>query len=249
MNDNPSGELGPIPQAILLKAIQDFQSPSDVKLPETVIEAELNFTDAEQRLRKLRQEIRPRSDATAKRQARRKELEQKAEDELTLKGEISSGVSGELDALDRSDKQAGLQRSDDEAALEAAVQNLALQREFHQNALRRYFLNDVDGPVQKAISELEEILEFLPYTFVNLIRLYDYARTELGWDPHHQPLPSWYGPAGVLLDSLQHMRWPEWPAQVRPSWAPRHGKAPTAEDILKNFNQMISDATTKKEAA
>lgn len=248
MKKNSPVNLGPVPQAILLKAIEDFKLPIVDELPATIVEAELNVVEAEQRLTALKAEIAPREEAAAKRQARRNALEQKAQGELEQNGEISSATSVELDALDKSDKQASIRASEDQVAFETANQNVALQRQFFQKALRKYYLNAPDGPAQKAIRELKETLEILPYALVNLMRIYDHARTNLGWDPHHHPLPVWYGPAGVLLDSLQQMRWPEWPEQIRPWWAPRHGKAPTADDILRDFSRMISDAS-RKEAA
>jgi len=236
-------------QAIILKAVHDFKNPPKVNLPEQVVEAELNVVEAENRLNKLKAEIQPQIDAAAKRADRRTALEQQAHRELAEDGQISSATSVALDALDKSDKQASIQRSDDDAAIDAANQNLKLQQSIYKRELLRFYLHSKDGPAQKAIAELRELFEVLLYSFLNIFRIFNHARTKLGWDASNQPLPAWFGPAGVLLDQLQNIRWVEWPAQIRPSWAAQNGKRPTAEKLLRDFVAMLADAEREKEAA
>lgn len=231
----------PVAQAILAKAVADFDRPVTVEAPDHVVEAELNLVEAQERLQKLQAEQQPRHEAVKKRAERRGDLEAKARLELEEDGEISSATSVALDALDKSNKQAAIQISEDLAALEIAQQNLEIQRQFYKRALLRFYLHDSEGPAQKAVAELREIIEVLPYSFINLIRIYNHARTKLGWDPANHALPAWYGPAGVLLEQLQNLRWVDWPAQIRPTWALKNGKRPTAEGLLNNFHTMLSD--------
>jgi len=234
---------------MILKAVNDFKNPAKIQLPDHVVEAELNVVEAENRLKQVRSAIQPRLDAATKRAERRAALEQQARLELAEKGQISTATSVELDALDKSDKQAVIGQSEDDGAIEAAEQNLKLQQNLYKRELLRFYLHSKDGPAQKAIADLRDIFEVLPYSFLNIFRIFNHARTRLGWDASNQPLPAWFGPAGVLLDQLQNLRWVEWPAQIRPSWAALNGKRPTAEKLLNDFTTMLAEAERAKEAA